>query len=260
MLVTGASGFVGQKIIQTYKNAIACPSLKNKTEDEIKRIVQESGATTIIHTAAIADIPTCQSDPEASYIANVQLPIFLAKSAKNVKLICFSSDQVYSGSTNEGPYTEDMANPDNIYAKHKLEMEQRVLDINPDAVMLRAEWMYDYYSKKPNYFTNVLNTKDSIAFSPQQYRGITYVKEVAENIEKAITLAGGTYNFGSETTKSIYDITKDFLSIIGKNITLNEAPPRHNLWVNCDKAKSCGIVFSSAQDGLSKCTKDYNLI
>jgi dTDP-4-dehydrorhamnose reductase len=55
---------------------------------------------------------------------------------------------VYSGLEEEGPYTEDLAKPGNVYAAHKLEMEQRVMDIAPDAVMLRAEWMYDYYLKK----------------------------------------------------------------------------------------------------------------
>ena len=41
-------------------------------------------------------------------------------------------------------------------------------------------------------------------------------KEVAENIENVISLPGGAYNFGSETTKSMYEITKDFLKLIGK--------------------------------------------
>lgn len=260
ILVTGASGFVGQKIMQTHKDAIACPSLKNKSEDDIKRIIEESGATAIIHTAAISDTSVCECNPEASYIANVQLPIFLARAAQNIKLVCFSSDQVYGGSNAEGPYTEDMANPNNTYAKHKFEMEERVLDINPHSVMLRAEWMYDYYLKKSNYYMNIINAQNSIAISSSQFRGITYVKEVAENIEKTLYIPGGAYNFGSETTKSICDITKDFLSFIGKDIAIEKTAPRHNLWVNCEKVKKHGIVFSSVEDGLKKCAKDYGLI
>ena len=90
ILVTGTSGFVGSKIMQECKNVIPCPSLKGLSEDEIKRIVIESGADTIVHTAAISDIGTCEKDPEASHIANVQIPIWLAKSSKSIKLICFS--------------------------------------------------------------------------------------------------------------------------------------------------------------------------
>jgi dTDP-4-dehydrorhamnose reductase len=247
--------------MQMRKDAVACPSLRGASEDEIKRIVEASGADTIIHTAAISDIGACQADPEASYIANVQLPIYLAKAAKNKKLICFSSDQVYSGTDEEGPYSEDMVKPDNLYAEHKLEMERRVLDIEPTAVMLRAEWMYDYYLERSNYFMNILNAKDAVRFSSQQYRGITYVKEVVENMEKVIHLPGGAYNFGSETTKSMYEITREFVKIICRDIRVEDDTfSKHNLWMNCEKAKRYGVEFSSVEDGLVKCAKDYGLL
>ena len=110
----------------------------------------------------------CENNPEESYFANVQVPMYLAKAAKERKLICFSSDHV---------------KPANVYATHKLEMEQRVLDIEPSAVMLRAEWMYDMETTKDNYFT-LLNKEKAVYFSSQEFRGITYLKEVAENMEK----------------------------------------------------------------------------
>lgn len=260
MLVTGASGFVGNKIMQLCKDAVACPSLRGASEDAIRRIVEESGADVIVHTAAISDIGTCQANPEASYMANVQIPVYLARAAKHAKLICFSSDQVYSGLDEEGPYLEDVVKPANLYAEHKIEMEQRVLDIAPDAVMLRAEWMYDYYLKKSNYLMNILNAEESVSFSSRQFRGITYVKEVAENMENVIRLPGGAYNFGSETTKSMYEITTEFLSRIGKTIRVEDTPARHNLWMNCEKAGRLGVKFLSVEDGLAACARDYGLL
>lgn len=260
ILVTGSTGFVGQKLMQFLKDAVPCPSLRNTTEDTVRRIIDESGADTIIHTAAISDIGMCEKDPDASYVANVAIPVYLAKAAKNKKLILFSSDQVYSAAAVDGPYTEDMTAPGNTYAKHKLEMENRVLSIHSDAVMLRAEWMYDYYLKKPNYFMNILNAKDPLNFSSKQYRGLTYVKEVAQNMKKVINLPGGSYNFGSETTKSMYEITQEFLASLKKDIPISDAPPRHNLWMNTEKAQSFGITFSTVEDGLLKCAKDYGVI
>ena len=260
ILVTGATGFVGHKIMQLCGDTVACPSLRGMSEGDIQRMVEESGADIIIHTAAISDIGTCQANPEASYMANVQIPVYLAKAAKNRKLICFSSDQVYSGLDAEGPYGEDTVKPGNLYAAHKLEMEQRVLDIAPDAVMLRAQWMYDYYLKKSNYFMNILNAKDAVSFSSRQYRGVTYVREVAENMENVIRLPGGAYNFGSETTKSMYEITEAFLKLLGKEVTLTDAPPRHNLWTNCEKARKYGVTFRSVEEGLKACAADYHLL
>ena len=260
ILVTGASGFVGQKIMQLCSDTIACPSLKGMTEEQIRRIVLDSGADTIIHTAAISDIGTCQANPEASYMANVQIPVYLARAAQNAKLICFSSDQVYSGMDEEGPYAEDAVKPANTYAEHKIEMEQRVLDIDPDAVMLRAEWMYDYYLKKSNYFMNMLRAEEPVAFSSRQFRGVTYVREVAESMEAVMRLPGGAYNFGSETTKSMYDITVEFLAALGKSVRVEDAPPRHNLWMNCEKARKLGVTFLSVEDGLKACARDYGVL
>lgn len=260
ILVTGANGFVGNAIMRICKNVVGSPSLRNATADDIKRIIEKNNIDVIIHTAAISNIGVCEGDPAASYVANVQLPLLFAEASKNVKLICFSSDQVYSGTEEKGPYTEDMVNPGNTYARHKLEMEQRVLDIDPDAVMLRAEWMYDYTLEKSNYFMNMLQAKESVCCSSKQFRGVTYVKEVAENMEKVIALPGGAYNFGSETSKSIYEITKEFLPAIGKDVMVEDVAPGHNLWMNCDKARRYGVVFSSVEDGLIKCAKDYHFL
>ena len=260
ILVTGANGFVGRKIMQLCNNTIAAPSLRDATEDQIRCIIEQQEITAIIHTAAISDIGVCQANPEDSYRANVQLPVNLAKAARDTKLVCFSSDQVYSGMDEGGPYEEHTVKAANIYAQHKIMMEQQVLELCPDAVMLRAEWMYDYGSERPNYLMNVLRAEDSIAFSSRQYRGITYLKEVAQQMEQVLQLPGGAYNFGSETAKSMYEITEEFLALIGKNIRLEDAPPRHNLWMNCEKAKKHGVVFQRVEDGLNACAKDYGLL
>ena len=260
ILVTGASGFVGSRLIKDIKDALPCPSLRGLGEDDIKRIIYENEITAIVHTAAISDIGQCEKNPDDSYLANVMLPVNIAKASKGIKLVCFSSDQVYSGFGNEGPFKEDTVKPANIYATHKLEMENRVLDIDPDAVMLRAEWMYDYYLKKSNYFMGILNANEPLQYSSTQYRGITYVKEVSDNIKNVIKLPGGSYNFGSETTKSMYEITKEFLKLINKDLEVCDCSSSQNLWVNCEKARRHGVIFSSVYDGLKKCASDYGLI
>ena len=257
ILITGTTGFVGHELKASYTDAIAAPSLRNATRDMIMKIVEESEADVVIHTAAISDIGTCQKDPQSSYFANVQIPLYLAAACKDRKLICFSSDQVYSACKEEGPYIEEVVKPGNIYAEHKLEMEERVLELVPSAVMLRAEWMYDYVSPKPNYFLNVLHASQQVSFSSRQFRGITYLKEVVENMDHVMALPGGVYNFGSETNQSMYKITEQFLQLLGKDVQLHDALPRHNLWMNCEKARKYGVEFSDASDGLKRCLNDY---
>ena len=260
ILITGAAGFVGRRLMETVPGAVAAPSLRNASQEDVKRIMEESGAEAIVHTAAISDIGACQADPEASYRANVQIPLWLASAAGNRKLVCFSSDQVYSGSKEAGPYSEEMTAPGNVYACHKLEMEQRVLEILPEAVMLRAEWMYDLRAPKPNYLLNVLRAEGTVAFSSRQYRGVTYLGEVAEAMDRVLALPGGAYNFGSETTLSMQELTKRLAALLGKPLAVEDAPPRHNLWMDCGKAARYGVVFSDVLTGLTKCLQDYGLL
>ena len=257
ILITGAHGFVGNRLMQDLDDTVAAPSMRGMSEEQIRNMIEKSRADVIIHTAAISDVGTCEKDPGASYEANVRLPLFLAKAAKEQKMICFSSDQVYSACKEEGPYIEEVVKPGNIYAEHKLEMEERVLELVPSAVMLRAEWMYDYVSPKPNYFLNVLHASQQVSFSSRQFRGITYLKEVVENMDHVMSLPGGAYNFGSETNQSMYEITEQFLQLLGKDVQLQDALPRHNLWMNCEKARKYGIEFSDVSDGLKRCLNDY---
>lgn len=260
ILITGANGFVGRQLMEALPDALACPSLQNKTAEQVKAILDASAAEVVIHTAAISDTGLCQQNPQASYQANVVLPQWLAQGAKGRKLICFSSDQVYNAAPEPGPYREDMACPGSVYAAHKLEMEQRVLDIAPSAVILRAQWIYDYSLSRPNYLMNLLHAQEGLSFSPQQFRGLCYRKEIAEAMPQVLSLPGGVYNFGSETTQSIYAITREILDFLGKDVPLVPGPPRHNLWMDCQKAQRQGIQFSPVAEGLKRCLRDHGLV
>ena len=258
VLLTGGTGFVGSGLKKAFPEMVLSPSLRGTTEEDVRRIVD--GFEVVIHTAAISDTGSCERDPDASWQANVMLPVYLARACADKKLICFSSDQVYSGCEDKGPYGEDMAAPANTYARHKLEMEERVLDICPDAVMLRAEWMYDYPSVRMNYLRIILEGKDRVAFSSSQYRGVTWLREVTEAFPAVLGLPGGSYNFGSETSESMYEITRQFVEELGMPLIVEDAPPRHNLWMNCEKARKFGVDFSPVGDALRRCVKENEIL
>ena len=218
------------------------PSFRAVDEESIRRMVDEAQPDLIIHTAAMSDIPTCENDPDGSYYANVLVPIWLARTG--IKCVMFSTDQVYSGCAGEGPYAEEETAPSNLYSRHKLEMERRTLDINPDTVHLRATWMYDM----PKY-----------AFSSTQHRAVTYVREVSGWIRQAGLLPGGAYNYGSENTLTMLETAEWLKARLDLPVRLQDVGPRHHLWMDCSKIKSHGINFCNTVDGLQKCIGDYGL-
>ena len=260
-LITGPRGFVGARVMEAFgAEAVAAPSLRTMEEEDIRRLVGQTEPDVIVHTAAMSDIGACARDPEGSYRANVLLPVWLA--ATGVKLVAFSTDQVYSGCTGPGPYREEETEPANLYAKHKLEMEQRTLDSHPETVLLRATWMYDMpmygVENRGNFLVNML-WKREMAVSFAQRRAVTYVREVAELTRQAAGLPGGVYNFGSENDLPFGEVARWLAETLQLRVTLRDAGPQHALWMKCDKLRGQGIRFRSTVDGLKQCIADYHL-
>ena len=260
ILVTGPRGFVGARIMNELKDAVPAPSLRGADEDTVRLLADTVCPDVIIHTAAMSDIAACEKDPDGSRHANVEIPVWLAKTG--VKLVAFSTDQVYSGADSDGPYPEDIAAPANLYARHKLEMEQRTLEANPETVLLRATWMYDMpmygIANRGNFLVNMLRSRE-IAFSSSQHRAVTYVREVARHILQAASLPGGVYNYGSENELTIMETALWLKEALSLPIAVKDAGPRHHLWMDCAKARLNGIRFNDTLAGLRECIADYGL-
>lgn len=110
ILIAGAHGFVGSRAMEYYPTAIPVPSeLLRDAGTGLIHFIQTACPDIIINAADISDIRTCENHPEDSYAANVKLPEVLTKAARQsgAKLISFSSDQVYTGCRDHGPYQEN---------------------------------------------------------------------------------------------------------------------------------------------------------
>lgn len=278
ILIAGAHGFVGSRAMEYFPAAVPVPGelLRNPGE-RLECFIKEHNPDIILNAAAISDIGTCERNPDASYMANVSLPVLLAKTASETgaKLISFSSDQVYTGCPDEGPYSEAilLSPPANVYSCHKLEAEQRVLDQCPDAVMLRATWMYDMpiygggkelgHANRGNFFLNVLRAVlrgEELGMSSREYRGITYVRQAVTLLEQTFQLPGGVYNYGSENCCSMLETVRALLEILELEGRVRDVGSmRHNLWMDCGKICSHGIVFDTTVEGFARCVEDYGL-
>ena len=274
VLITGAGGFVGSRVLQQWQGKYelcAFPKgfLCTATETEVLTQTRARDPDVILHTAALSDTGYCAQHPAEAYRANVELPVWLARAAQQTKakLVAFSSDQVYAGTKQQGPLSEALdLHPANIYGRYKLEAEQRVLELCPDSVHLRASWMYDLPGYglpiRGNLPLNLLRAAlkgEAVRFSRNDFRGVTYVRQVIENLEPAMDLPGGVYNFGSGNAEDMVCTARQFAKALGITVKITEESWERNLVMDAAKLERSGIRFAATQQGIRCCLQDYGL-
>lgn len=95
----------------------------------------------VINCAAITSIEACEQNLEMAESLNFQLPRDLAAQAAihGKRFIQISTDAVFDGQ--KGGYKEsDKPNPENVYGRLKSDAEMAVLDINPNASVVRTNF------------------------------------------------------------------------------------------------------------------------
>ena len=276
ILITGASGFVGSRIAAALQDRyeLITPShseLDITSAEAVESFIRRTQPDAILHLAALSNTGYCEEHPQESYLVNVVSVENIAKAAAkhDIKLVWFSSDQVYNGCTELCLLSEDMPlSPENHYGRHKLLAEQRALEICPESVALRATWMYD--SERPGMKTHrnfVLNFQEAIKngtplrFATREFRGITWIEDVVRNIPHTFDLPGGVYNFGAENHLNTYETAVEYARIQGLDpdtiaIPDTERFPEHirNLSMSIQKAYEASggkIRFMTTLEGLS---------
>ena len=177
ILVTGTSGLLGinlsLQMIETHtivgidRNKLTGTPFEIVKADLLEtgvcsRLLDEVRPDAVIHTAANAIIDACESDPEGARQINAEFPGQLAElcAKRNVRLIHISTDAIFDG-MKDGIYTEDdIPNPLGVYAQTKLEGENAVLSVNPDAAVARVNffgWSLSGKRSLSEFFINHLN-------------------------------------------------------------------------------------------------------
>lgn len=282
ILITGASGFVGSRIVSALEGRyhLITPShndLDTTSCEAVESYIQLNQPDIILHLAALSNTGYCEEHPEESYLVNVSSVEFIAKSAArhNAKLIFFSSDQVYNGNLESGLLSEDLpVAPENHYGRHKLLAEERAMSLCKDCVALRATWMYDIERagmKTHNNFVlnfqNAIRNTTPLRFATREFRGITWIDEVVKNIPYTFDLPAGVYNFGAENSYTTYETAKEYAKVLNCNcdeliIPDRERFPEHvrNISISMSKAYKASngkIKFKSTIEALSDFAATY---
>jgi dTDP-4-dehydrorhamnose reductase len=141
----------------------------------------------IVHCGALTHVDYCEDHEEESYQKTVQSTRNLLDRARalNARLVYISTDYVFDG--HEGPYTEDMpVKPLSVYARHKLEAEQMVLNEYPEgSLVLRITNVYGKEIRNKNFVSRIVEqcmagSKLTLKLPVDQYATPVNARDVAK--------------------------------------------------------------------------------
>lgn len=167
VLITGANGMVARAAaalccsIQDEVVALKRQELDITDRDAVFRSFENVRPEIVLNCAAYTDVDGAESNVDLCFAANALGPEYLASASREFDsvFVTVSSDYVFDG-TKDGFYTQlDEPNPQSIYARSKLEGEQRAAAANPATVIVRSGWIYgehgtNFLSVIPAFFAS----------------------------------------------------------------------------------------------------------
>lgn len=284
ILVTGGRGFFASRFVDFYKDRydILAPGhqeLDVTDEESVKRTVDKFQPELILHTAAVASTSYCEAHPAMAHHINVDGAVYMGHAAKEsgAKMIFISTEQVFNGNENPGPYDESMAAvPDTVYGQTKLEAERMLEAVVPELWIPRFTWLFGLPQRGCGMSSEILwgsvqsiMRREPIKASKHEFRGMTYVQEMVGNILKLIELPYGIYNMGASNEESRYAVVREIIESLGLGARLPELlvedkdrymeRPR-DIRLDMRKAREQGIVFTDTADAIRKCIAEYKFI
>jgi len=168
ILISGASGTLGSAFKRICeKRNLACHVLTRQEMDitdpaSVEAAIVRFKPWAIVNAGGYVRVDEAEADFERCMRENTLGPTVLALACIRhaLRFMTFSSDLVFDGAR-EQPYVEsDPTNPLGVYGRSKLEAEQRVLDADPQALVIRTSSFFGPWDQH-NFVTQALNALDA---------------------------------------------------------------------------------------------------
>lgn len=233
ILVTGSNGLLGQKIterlletnqfnlIATSKGANRFPvkegyiyaEMDILDPENVKNVVEKFQPDAIIHTAAMTNVDTCESEKELAYQLNVSaVKTLVALCEKhNIQLVHLSTDFIFDGA--HGPYDEVAApNPLSYYGITKLEAEEVIKNSTCRWAILRTILVYGILKDMSRsnivlWAKGALEKGEPIKVVNDQWRMPTLAEDLADcSLLVVAKDARGVYNASGKDMMSVSEL------------------------------------------------------
>lgn len=204
IIITGANGMVAGAAIKhclsigdtVFPMTRQRLDIANKTA--VLTILEEIRPDAVLNCAAYTDVDGAESKPEAAYAANSTGVENLAIGCRETGavFVTISTDYVFDGA-NAGFYTEeDEPNPQSVYARSKLEGEQRAAAAYEMSIIVRSGWIFGHGGT--NFLSvmgKLLSEGKTVKAISDSYGTPTYAGDLARRLRELAGMdASGIYH------------------------------------------------------------------
>jgi dTDP-4-dehydrorhamnose reductase len=285
VLITGASGFLASRLLRKLDENYNVVGVSRKNLNlldygEVFEVFKMLKPDMVIHTAAITATLDCENDPREAYKINVDGSLNLAKAARKngSKMLFLSSEQVFNGNPEDGPYSEDDTPvPNTIYGETKLKAEELLREEIQNLWILRLSWLFGFPERNmpngenlPMKLMNAVISNKAVSIANNEFRGIIHAYDLIDNIEKIFELPYDTYHFGSENDSSTYEMAVFIMESLGfsKDVIDSIVIPdnekyrnkKRDLRMSYEKIKSNGIEILTSKESVLRALSQYGLL
>jgi dTDP-4-dehydrorhamnose reductase len=197
-LIAGANGQLGRCLQKTLDSrgidfaALSRADLDVTNIGQVVELVNSTKPDVVVNAAAYTNVEQAEIDSDEAFNVN-QLGaanLAIASRSVNAKLVHFSTDYVFAGSSNSPWKVSDLTEPLSIYGNSKLAGEVEILKEYPEkSLIIRTAWLYSPYGK--NFYKTILakalNSDESVRVVNDQQGQPTSAFDLAELTLNAVT-------------------------------------------------------------------------
>jgi dTDP-4-dehydrorhamnose reductase len=285
ILITGANGLLGQKLVEqlvqqgnfeviaTGRGACrltgsgySYQTLDIENEQEVEATMADLNPEVIIHGAAMTHVDECEKHQEACYRANVLATKYLIAAAEKIQshFIFVSTDFIFSGLDGQNPYTEEaLADPVNYYGQTKLDGEELLKNSNLKWAIARTVLVYGLANdlSRSNiilWVKSSLEAGKQIQVVDDQVRTPTLAEDLAAGcILMAEQGATGIFNISGSELLTPYQMAMETADYFGLNKELIVRTDSTKFTQSARRPMETGFVIEKAKNQLGYRPKTF---
>lgn len=196
-LITGANGMLARAAVKYCQEigdeviALTRQELDIANREAVFDLFEREKFDAVLNCAAYTNVDGAETNEEICYQANVTGVENLALAAKKTEaaFVTVSTDYVFDGTKGDYYTQRDTPQPQGIYAKSKLEGENRAREIYARSIIVRAGWIFgtdgtNFLSVMPK----LLAEGKTIKAISDSYGTPTYAVDLAKRLRELATL------------------------------------------------------------------------